>query len=269
MALNGTFAKALLVAGYFLGSGQLSAGPHAPVRVQNEYVEIGRLLSPLNLPLYFEGQRVGSRVAAAGTQVDVHGEQSGGLKIAISGNSFLVKKEVVERGGELRQVSRMERLEAKPDGRAKFSKGKPTEPGLPTGRESFPSLFSFGESEVLELTNQERAKVGLRPLTWDENLARAARYHANDMAHDAYFDHESYDRKDGRLVRLGIEFARIRRFDGKGSAENIALMPTDSAEEVVRRWMASPSHRRNILNGANVRVGIAFCGGYWVQDFGW
>lgn len=269
MAMKGSLAALVLAASALSGAEPMPAQLSDPARVRGEYVETGRLLSPVNLPLYFRGQLVGTAIAATGTLVDVHGEQDGGLKIAISGNSFLVQKDVVERSGELRQVSRMERLEAKPDRRANFPKGKPTAPGLPTGREDFASMLAFGEREVVRLTNLERANLGLNPLVWDEKLARAARYHAADMAHDVYFDHASFDRKDGRLVRLGIEFARIRRFDGKGSGENIALMPTDSAEEVVRRWMESRSHKENILNPAYRRVGVGFCGGYWVQDFGW
>ena len=191
------------------------------------------------------------------------------MKIGLSGNNFLIEKDIVERNGDRRQVSPLERIETKLDWRANFPAGKPTAPGMPTGKENFPSMLPAGEREVLRLTNRERAKKGIRPLVWGEDLARAARYHAADMAYDHYFNHASFDRREGRLIRLGIEFARIRRFDGKGSAENIALTPTDSAEEVVKRWMESPSHRANILNPANLRVGIGFCGGYWVQDFGW
>jgi uncharacterized protein YkwD len=268
MASKRAVAGTLFFAGCVFGFPVLPAGPPLP-KMPEEFVEVGRLRSPVNLPLYFQGRLVGTAVASAGTRVDVHGEQDGGLKIAISGNSFLVQSDSVERSGERRRVSRMERLEARPDGRANFPKGPATAPGLPTGRENFPPIVPKREREVLHLTNLERAKVGVRPLVWNEDLARAARYHAADMAHDAYFDHGSFDRRDGRLVRLGIEFARIRRFDSKGSAENIALMATDSAEEVVRRWMESSSHRHNILNPANVKVGIGFCAGYWVQDFGW
>jgi uncharacterized protein YkwD len=236
---------------------------------EDKYVDIGRLLSPVNLPIYSQGKLAGSAVVASGTLVDIQGEQDGRLKIGLSGNSFLIEKDIVKRTGDRRRVSPQERIETKLDWRANFPAGKPTAPGLPTGKENFPSMLPAGEREVLRLTNKERARKGIRPLVWSEDLARAARYHAADMAHDHYFNHASFDRREGRLVRLGIEFARIRRFDPKGSAENIALTPTDSAEEVVRRWMESPSHRENILNPANLRVGIGFCGGYWVQDFGW
>lgn len=232
-------------------------------------MEVGRLRSAVNLPIYFQGQKVGTAVVATGTQVDIHGEEDGRLKIGLSGNSYLIGKDIVERTGGRRQVSPLERIETKLDWRANFPKGKPTAPGLPTGRENFSSMLAAGERKVLLLTNIERAMKGIGPLAWDENLARAARYHAADMAFDGYFNHASFDRKNGKLVWLGIEFARIRRFDGKGSAENIAIMPTDSAENVVQRWMASPGHRANILNPANTRMGVGFCGGYWVQDFGW
>jgi len=269
MACGSAISAVIFAIGFVGGMHAAPAGAPLSELPGERTVEIGRLRADVNLPVYFQGQMVGTAVVATGTQVDIHGEQDGRLKIGLSGNNYLIGKDIVIRTGDRRRVSPMELIETKLDWRANIPKGRPTAPGLPTGKENFPSLHLAGEREVLRLTNIERARKGVRPLAWDETLARAARYHAADMAHDGYFNHASFDRKDGKLVSLGIEFARIRRFDGKGSAENIAITPTDSAENVVKRWMASPGHKANILNPGNVRVGVGFCGGYWVQDFGW
>ncbi len=39
----------------------------------------------------------------------------------------------------------------------------------------------LAEKLVLDYTNKERAKYGLKPLKWNEALARAARLHSEDM----------------------------------------------------------------------------------------
>ena len=47
------------------------------------------------------------------------------------------------------------------------------------------------EQEVIRLTNVERAKYGLAPLTEDWELSRVARYKSQDMHDRRYFDHNS------------------------------------------------------------------------------
>ncbi|GAA2543986.1 CAP domain-containing protein [Pseudonocardia hydrocarbonoxydans] len=117
-------------------------------------------------------------------------------------------------------------------------------------------------TQVVELTNAERADAGCEPLATDARLAAAAQGHAEDMAAQGYFDHVS---RDGR------------RFDDRISAEghpapggeNIARGQR-SAAEVVEAWMNSPGHRRNILDCdfATIGVGHTPDGDHWVQNFG-
>ncbi|MFV0415497.1 MAG: CAP domain-containing protein [Chthoniobacterales bacterium] len=126
---------------------------------------------------------------------------------------------------------------------------------------------SKAELEVFRLVNQERAKKKRPPLVWDESLARAARYHAADMAKDGYFKHASFDRKNGKLVRVERTFERIARFAKNPRAENIAVGQI-SPRQVMAGWMKSRSHRNNILSPFSTRIGVAFVKGYWVQDFG-
>jgi len=145
----------------------------------------------------------------------------------------------------------------------------------PTGEERVAVVNSTFEKEVLLLTNKERKKKGLKPLEWDETLAYSARYHAKDMAIDNYFDHDSFDRKGKRLVKVCGIFERIESFiNYPYLAENISagrLTP----EEVVKAWMKSTGHRKNILNKNMTRLGVGYYykedaeyGHYWVQNFG-
>ena len=97
------------------------------------------------------------------------------------------------------------------------------------------------ESEVIDLVNVERSAQGLHPLSYDHQLAAAARNHSEDMGLQDYFSHTSLD---GRTVPERITAAGYA-YNTYG--ENIAGgQPTP--EDVIDAWMSSPGHRANILN---------------------
>lgn len=118
-------------------------------------------------------------------------------------------------------------------------------------------------SAVVKLTNVARAAKGCKPLKWSTRLTKAAQYHAGDMSRKDYFSHTSAN---------GTRWdKRIRNFGWKQPAgENIAYGFL-SATGVLKGWMASPGHRRNIhdCNFRYIGVGFAKSGKYWVQDFGY
>lgn len=130
------------------------------------------------------------------------------------------------------------------------------------------SAAVFAE-RVLELTNKERAKAGLGPLSLDPKLCASAAWKAEDMAERNYFEHQD---------RPGHNFIdRDEQFGYSGwlyLGENLAA-GQKSPEEVVQEWMASPGHRRNILKPEFKQIGIAYTTEdrssykrYWVQEFG-
>jgi uncharacterized protein YkwD len=114
--------------------------------------------------------------------------------------------------------------------------------------------------EVIELTNQRRRDAGCGALAPDARLTRAAQAHASDMAENGYFSHNS---RDGRRFEHRVRAAGYPR----PGAENIAKGQT-SASQVVREWMASPSHRSAMLTCGFTTIGVARVGNYWVQEFG-
>lgn len=118
-------------------------------------------------------------------------------------------------------------------------------------------------NQVVELTNQERAKTGLGPLLADyDQLQEAAQMKSNDMSQNNYFSHSSptYGSPFQMLKDLGIEY--------QVATENIAA-GQKSAQEVVKSWMNSPGHRENIMNKeiTHIGVGYAASGSYWTQLF--
>jgi len=143
---------------------------------------------------------------------------------------------------------------------------KPPTTGVPAGDEGIEGELEE-EAEVIRLTNLAREKEGVPALVYSADLTPAARYHANDMREDDYFNHDSHDRKDEGLVFVCDTFTRIAKFDPAPSAENIAKGQKD-AQEVVDAWMNSPGHRKNILSSSSRRIGVGKVGGVWVQNFG-
>ncbi|WP_416966555.1 CAP domain-containing protein [Streptomyces sp. 4F14] len=122
------------------------------------------------------------------------------------------------------------------------------------------------EAEVLDLTNRERIRAGLRPLAPDGPLARAARAYCVDMAARAFYSHTSPEGTQpwDRAAAAGSAKRSI--------GENIACGQR-SAAEVVEGWMNSPGHRANILKADFTHLGVGFAGGgpsgtYWTQLFG-
>ncbi|WEH13844.1 CAP domain-containing protein [Streptomyces sp. VNUA24] len=121
-------------------------------------------------------------------------------------------------------------------------------------------------TEVITLTNGERAGAGLPPLSPDARLTAAAQAHSADMVARAFYAHTSPD--GGEPWHRAAAAGSTHRSVG----ENIACGQR-SAAEVVRGWMDSPGHRANILKPGFTHIGVGFVGGgeagtYWTQLFG-
>ena len=131
--------------------------------------------------------------------------------------------------------------------------------GMPNGNENIQSSNSKEEQNLLRLINQERSKLGMEPLIWEENLAKAARYHAFDLGSQKYFDHNTCDRVNGELVKVGGTFARIGRFYNSSSlnSENIAA-GSEHANGTYEQWFNSKGHYDNMFNKHSKKVGIGF-----------
>jgi uncharacterized protein YkwD len=115
---------------------------------------------------------------------------------------------------------------------------------------------------VVTATNTRRQSAGCPALKLDPRLTAAAQRHASDMAAGSYFSHTS---QNGTTFDARIRASGYRSPGG----ENIAQGQQTEAE-VVGDWMASPGHRRNIVDCSFTAIGVGFDsnGNYWVQDFG-
>ena len=121
-------------------------------------------------------------------------------------------------------------------------------------------------SEVVTITNQRRRANGCGPLAVDRELTIASIRQSLYMAHTGLFSH---------VWRDGTTFVARSHAAGysQPSGENIAW-GYHTSTEVVDAWMASPSHRENILNCGAQSIGTGVAYGvnglpYYTQLFGW
>ncbi len=118
---------------------------------------------------------------------------------------------------------------------------------------SYPDQASFASittANIRNLTNSARIAEGLDPLTENSSLNQAAMAKAKDMVANNYFAHTS---PSGTSPWYWFKNAGyIYTFAG----ENLA-MDFIEAEDVVNAWMASPTHRKNIVNSKYEEIGIA------------
>jgi len=125
------------------------------------------------------------------------------------------------------------------------------------------------KNALVEFLNIERRERGLAPLSLNPVLSQSAYLKAKDMLKRGYFSHWSPD---------GISpwyWFKLAGYDYQFAGENLAIGFLDS-KEVNDAWMASPSHRQNILNPNYKEVGIAVLKGNFngnevylvVQHFG-
>ncbi len=111
------------------------------------------------------------------------------------------------------------------------------------------------EYKVLELVNNERAKLSIAPLKMDKSLSNAADIRTKEIKKS--FSHK---RPDGTMWYT---------VSSKVNGENIAYGQR-TPKEVVNSWMNSPGHRSNILNSKFKSIGIGYYysgTSYWVQLF--
>lgn len=118
-------------------------------------------------------------------------------------------------------------------------------------------------NSVVHLTNVARASKGCRPLKQNSRLELAAQRHANDMARRNYFSHNSIDGTPWWKV---IMRAGYKDPGGQNIARGFS-----STRPLVKAWLNSPLHRKNIMNCKFRTIGIGFNGDgdYWVQNFGY
>ncbi|KUK67508.1 MAG: Uncharacterized protein XD87_0088 [candidate division WS6 bacterium 36_33] len=123
---------------------------------------------------------------------------------------------------------------------------------------SFGGLIGLSEVEassitpenIIALTNQERLGYGLNTLNTNAQLSVAALAKANDMFEKQYWDHF------GPNGESPWQFIRAAGYNYVYAGENLAK-GFRTAEGVHEAWMASPTHKANIVSGNYKDIGVA------------
>ncbi len=118
---------------------------------------------------------------------------------------------------------------------------------------------------VVKAHNRERAEAKLPALEVSSKLQAAAERHAKDMAAHGKMTHKGSDGSSSihRIVAKGYNYRR--------AGENIAAGHF-TVDGLMKGWMESPHHKRNIL-GSFSQIGVACATGldgkrYWCVTFG-
>jgi hypothetical protein len=109
-------------------------------------------------------------------------------------------------------------------------------------------------SNIVELTNEDREKYGLNDLKSNSKLSSAALAKANNMFKLQYWNHF------GPNGESPWDFIKGSGYTYVYAGENLAK-GFKTAQGVEEAWMASPTHRANLLSGNYKEIGVAVVSG--------
>ena len=115
-------------------------------------------------------------------------------------------------------------------------------------------LSTITVNRIVQLTNQERTDRGLGDLAINNKLASAAQKKGLHMLEEDYFAHIS---PSGVTPWFWIS---QEGYDYHVAGENLAVSFTE-AEDVVAAWIASPTHKENMLRPDYTETGVAVVSG--------
>ncbi len=115
---------------------------------------------------------------------------------------------------------------------------------------------ALSDTTLEELTNMHREQTSLSTLSHSTELAASAERKAQDMFARQYWAHNSPDGNEP------WSFISASGYEYKKAGENLARdFVTDEA--VVNAWLASETHRANVLSNEFTEIGVAVVTGYF------
>ena len=123
---------------------------------------------------------------------------------------------------------------------------------------------------ILQLVNEVRKKgcqcgdtyyYPAPAVTWQAQLEEAAYKHSADMVKKKFFSHYAPDGSRGgvRLQRVGYAWKTYGENIGQGYK---------TEKEMLKGWLNSPGHCKNIMSKSFKEMGVARVGNLWTQEFG-
>lgn len=122
-----------------------------------------------------------------------------------------------------------------------------------------PGVLGFASqidpAKIVELTNKARLDAGVSKVSYNADLSAAALAKATDMFKNNYWAH---------ISPAGVEpwyFITRSGYEYQHAGENLARDFADS-NSIVKAWIASPTHKQNLLDARFKDIGIAVMDGY-------
>lgn len=136
------------------------------------------------------------------------------------------------------------------------SEFNPSEPAEPTTEEILLQLVNDVRTTGCTCGNTPYPPVAA--VTWNDLLEDAAKVHSDDMNDNNSFSHRGSDGSTAgdRITQAG--------YNWRTYGENIARGYPDE-EAVIRGWLASEGHCKNIMNDNFTEMAVAKSGSYWTQ----
>ena len=121
------------------------------------------------------------------------------------------------------------------------------------------SAQSSVENQIITLINKERAANSLSSVTRNSLLDQASYLKSKDMADKNYFAHIAPDgTSDFDFVkRIGYKYQAV--------GANLAHGQFGGPEGLVKAWMDSEGHKKNILADFGQQIGIGISGDYFTM----
>ena len=112
------------------------------------------------------------------------------------------------------------------------------------------------ERSLLTSINAYRVQNGLAVLRLSAQLNDAARQHSDEMAADGYFDHPSAN-GTSFWQRIQLYYASSSRSYWSVGENLLWSSDTISAGRALRLWIASPEHKKNLLDASWRELGVS------------
>lgn len=126
------------------------------------------------------------------------------------------------------------------------------------------------EQAIFNKVNEERAKAGVAPLSYNTTMEKYARIKSQDMGDNNYFSHTD---QSGNYITTKMKADGVTY---QAWGENIAYIggvtdPVALADQFMTNWMNSEGHKKNILSTdfSSIGVGVYKVGNkvYATQEF--
>lgn len=120
---------------------------------------------------------------------------------------------------------------------------------------------------LLRRVNAERAKVGVAPMTIDENVQKSAQLKVDDLIARNYRDHYLPEAPNATLTP---EMGYYVNLSCSSSSENLFYHRSNTninIDSAMTGWMSSEAHRNAILNPAYTKTGFGITDKVLIEHF--